>query len=1647
MAAFTVKATYRSETRKFSFAEPTFPTYEQLYRQLYRVFPISHSFYLSKILFAPNTSPSRVLIGKEVHSAEEYARHTAPYQRRSWPGALLRFSVFDETPHKSPHMAPVLSLDDSLSSSSALDEHDSVATAPDATSQCTTATVVQPAADVRSEARGGREFLLQRIRERVRETTHNHGSPTSHTLPPTPPQSSRPTSMAESTSRPTSYIEDSAEWRPLPPRPPSRGVSASSAASARTVRPSLFDLLSNVPTSTPAGGSTREPLRGDRRERSFKEYIEDDRDIPRRVEAIYNRIDGAIARRFQSIASIPKLGPSNVNSRSSPSQQPSQRRLSMPPILSHFVTPPPPILYSDGHPGVHSQPDGDVMMHNMPLRSNPDPLPTQPAQSRAQQAQPQRPAPTPTERRTWPLTTTTTMDNALQGIRDTHNCCSVTQGKAEIKALMEQFQRDFEEKMTKTFGKDWDKMDCNEEKLKVDERLSNPPPPSTRCPAPTSQVGPPYPMSSLGLHRVTPLPPPPAWPTPPLWQREAVPVVPHATVHPYPARVDALYHVPTLPAAPMTTNAGVSDQKDPFRLPAVPITQRTPALAPVPQQANSDASLVDRLSSEQNVHSGVRCDHCDKRHVKGIRYKCLDCTDYDLCEACMASPNVWGNHDGTHAFFPIHKAGDFVDFCIVKDKRQRSQVMHKGITCDGCENKNITGVRHKCLQCTDYDLCSVCVSDPEKRQAHNLAHGFFPIVLAGKMDAFNDARNQLQSIPVPPPALAARHVRVHCDECYQSPIVGVRHKCLDCSDYDLCTSCISSPEHRSKHDASHAFFPVVVPGELDCYQMALAHHNRPLFGPGSRQLSSHAENNGCSSAQPPRPPALPVHKNILCDICNQEIVGVRNKCLDCPDYDLCQVCLMTPSLRSQHHAAHQFFGIEKPGEIIVHTVFTGDDERQPDQRPAVSESETRVRTRDVEPVVHNATCNLCDSRIRGDRFKCLDCPDYDMCQLCYKIASEQHPGHGFVKVSEPAILMPRNRDSDPMHNASCNACGHRIVGIRYKCMNESCRDFDLCESCEAHPIPIHPATHPLLKMKTPVVKIPRAYELLIDHSPSIVVDDTFMDMPAFDEPMTGIADVLASPSPSEPQIYTIIPPPPPQVRPLPDVTPEIRESMRALTESPLISEAPRYMASIPSSPAPVESSTRPVTPPVIPPRPPMPNFGDIFYRVTGIAEFSNESLAPLPQDADAPTTFFQRLDNPSEAATTALAESEVRLIDLDEPASTHDNQLLVEQRGEAESPVDGFTTPSEVPMSSSSNTAPRLEPVNEEWRQLWPEVTSLLQHLLQPPASPANVPPSAQASTNSLSMPGGMNTDEAKVEESKVSVKEAAEVSPVTVESPLVGEPLLCRPSVSDRPIDVLAVSRRFSDLILAVPPVQTAARSVRGSLDRLIPSASYRSQSPPAPLLATFVSDNNIADGQIFPPGAEFVKSWRMKNIGTVDWPETTELVFVAGDRMAPRGSSSLKVPVGVVKAGAEVEVVAGEMKAPETAGKYVSSWRLSDGKGNLFGHSVWVDIAVAEVNESSSESLASSSIIMPRPQPSSARSTVADVPTRFSTPSITLPSSPHSSGGSSVSLLDVPSSNSSDDDDAIYEDSRSRVLVSPPHMPQDIEYVMLFDSSSEDD
>jgi hypothetical protein len=59
--------------------------------------------------------------------------------------------------------------------------------------------------------------------------------------------------------------------------------------------------------------------------------------------------------------------------------------------------------------------------------------------------------------------------------------------------------------------------------------------------------------------------------------------------------------------------------------------------------------------------------------------------------------------------------------------------------------------------------------------------------------------------------LPPKHVGVICDGCNRSPIVGIRYKCLECFDYDLCESCAD----RQLIHAHHVMAKIRTPHQVD----------------------------------------------------------------------------------------------------------------------------------------------------------------------------------------------------------------------------------------------------------------------------------------------------------------------------------------------------------------------------------------------------------------------------------------------------------------------------------------------------------------------------------------------------------------------------------------------------------------------------------------------------------------------------------------------------------------------------------------------------------------------------------------------------------------------------------------------------------------
>lgn len=113
---------------------------------------------------------------------------------------------------------------------------------------------------------------------------------------------------------------------------------------------------------------------------------------------------------------------------------------------------------------------------------------------------------------------------------------------------------------------------------------------------------------------------------------------------------------------------------------------------------------------------------------------------------------------------------------------------------------------------------------------------------------------------------------VVCDHCGASNFSGSRFKCNheDCVDYDLCSTCFDNAS--TFHARDHLFHMLTNENQL--------------------------------------------HSQIWCDNCGRSsLVGSRYKCVDCPDFDLCQKCIR--HVKDIHTPGHWFNRYDKASSRLL----------------------------------------------------------------------------------------------------------------------------------------------------------------------------------------------------------------------------------------------------------------------------------------------------------------------------------------------------------------------------------------------------------------------------------------------------------------------------------------------------------------------------------------------------------------------------------------------------------------------------------------------------------------------------------------------------------------------------------------------------------
>ena len=130
------------------------------------------------------------------------------------------------------------------------------------------------------------------------------------------------------------------------------------------------------------------------------------------------------------------------------------------------------------------------------------------------------------------------------------------------------------------------------------------------------------------------------------------------------------------------------------------------------------------------IHYHVICDGCKATPLRGNRYKCKVCKDFDFCESCYKKDKESHGHD----------------FQVIAHPRCRNRlghpnkkyiqrgIIHSKVMCDGCGMLPISGWRYKCSICDDYNLCENC----EERIGSNHNHPFIKLTLSMMLKEFND---------------------------------------------------------------------------------------------------------------------------------------------------------------------------------------------------------------------------------------------------------------------------------------------------------------------------------------------------------------------------------------------------------------------------------------------------------------------------------------------------------------------------------------------------------------------------------------------------------------------------------------------------------------------------------------------------------------------------------------------------------------------------------------------------------------------------------------------------------------------------------------------------------------------------------------------
>ena len=97
----------------------------------------------------------------------------------------------------------------------------------------------------------------------------------------------------------------------------------------------------------------------------------------------------------------------------------------------------------------------------------------------------------------------------------------------------------------------------------------------------------------------------------------------------------------------------------------------------------------------------------------------------DGADTVVDDQSVLSWRDGNNGSSPTREGQNLLNllYHIAEDQARRDGYIHRGVTCNSCGAMPIQGIRYRCANCIDYDLCETC----EAMQVHIKTHLFYKV--------------------------------------------------------------------------------------------------------------------------------------------------------------------------------------------------------------------------------------------------------------------------------------------------------------------------------------------------------------------------------------------------------------------------------------------------------------------------------------------------------------------------------------------------------------------------------------------------------------------------------------------------------------------------------------------------------------------------------------------------------------------------------------------------------------------------------------------------------------------------------------------------------------------------------------------------------